>query len=455
MKHKILHTVFFLSSFFCHAQYNWQALPTAPISWRFDDIFFLNPRMGWAVNGDYNYLTPTQFGRIFRTLDGGNSWQLLKDSSVTFYRSVGFADSLTGWVGNLADTTKYNGIPVTTDTIPLYQTNDGGHTWQPANLPHPHPAGICGISVVTDSIVYAYGRYYGPAGYVKTVNKGATWTYTDMSAYASGLIDGYFFNKDTGFITGVSLNNTALILSTHDGGTTWQIAYQSAGQAQEYLWKLSFPSRDTGYASIQSFGGNTNFLKTTDGGISWQKKVFTTNFTYELQGIGFINNTTGWIGGDQYAPTYKTIDGGNTWHIDSSFGIQEPPYNNIYITGFSINRFRRFGDTLMYACGNTIYKLQAPSTGIKEVNKKLSTLSNYPNPFKAQTNIAYYLSEAADNIILDVYDILGQKVYSNNLGPQPIGKHDFVFNTVLQPGVYFYSLQTNNFRQTQKMLIND
>lgn len=279
MKFKYLFALLLLLSICCHAQYNWQALPTAPVSYRFDDMFFLNPQMGWAINP--NYLNPNvypsiQFGRIFKTIDGGNSWQLLKDSSNTIYRSVGFADSLTGWVGNLADTSTYLGIPGTTDTIPLYQTNDGGLNWQPVNLPQPHPAGICGISVVTDSIVYAYGRYYGPACYVKTTNKGASWTFKDMSAYAIGLVDGYFFNKDTGLITGQSNNSTALILSTYNGGTTWQVVYQSTHSYQDIVWKLSFPSRDTGYASVQcppcagSFPAY--FLKTTNGGITWTEK---------------------------------------------------------------------------------------------------------------------------------------------------------------------------------------
>src|SRR6185437_12748177 len=96
--------------------------------------------LGWAINPVYSYVYPSQYGRIFKTTDGGNTWQLLKDSSATFYRSIGFADSLTGWVGNLGYFSA-----VSRDTNVLYQTSDGGITWMPAKIPYPHPVGICGI----------------------------------------------------------------------------------------------------------------------------------------------------------------------------------------------------------------------------------------------------------------------------------------------------------------------
>jgi photosystem II stability/assembly factor-like uncharacterized protein len=141
------------------AQYNWKALPNAPKSWREDDMYFLNSNMGWVVHAYYPQNPGSQYGQIYKTVDGGNTWQLMKDSSKTFYRAIGFADSLTGWVGNLADTNKYYGSALTPDTIPMYQTTDGGKTWFPVNLPNPHPVGICGISVISDSLVYAYGRW--------------------------------------------------------------------------------------------------------------------------------------------------------------------------------------------------------------------------------------------------------------------------------------------------------
>ena len=348
------------------AQLSWQPLAAAPKSYRLDDFYFLNPKRGWVISPNYSYMTPKKLGQIYRTNDAGLSWQLLVDSSKTFFRSIGFADSLNGWVGNLADSV------ATPDTVPLYRTKDGGTTWLPVtNIPSPRPKGICGISVVTDSVIYAYGRFYGPPVLIKTMDKGATWTSQDMSAYASGLVDAHFFDKDTGFVTGC-YNGTyqtgtqkALILSTFDGGATWQVRHQST-RVQEEVWKICFPSRKIGYATIEYQGSTTAsstfFLKTTDGGITWTDMPFPliSPKSYDMEGVGFINDTIGWIGGDCESPTYKTTDGGITWNPDLSFGKRTSYIECNSPQGLTMNRFRKFGDTLMYASGYTVCRLSSP-----------------------------------------------------------------------------------------------
>src|SRR6187431_3084902 len=104
----------------------WDALPNAPFAkGRHDDVFFVDQDLGWVVNG---------YGEIFRTTDGGDSWepQLLEPS--IYFRAVGFANPMKGWAGNL------NGSPL------LYSTTNGGATWTPMdNIPAPRPTGICGI----------------------------------------------------------------------------------------------------------------------------------------------------------------------------------------------------------------------------------------------------------------------------------------------------------------------
>jgi len=431
---------------FCNAQYTWHALPAAPISWRFDDIYFVNPQMGWAINANYDYLSPNQYGRIFKTTDGGNTWQKLKDSANTFFRSVGFADSLTGWVGNLADTIDTNslGIPITSDTIPLYQTNDGGITWNPAVLPNPHPAGICGISVVTDSIVYAYGRFYGPAGYVKTTDKGTTWVFTDMNSMAIGLVDGHFFGPDTGFITGMGTDHKAIILSTTDGGATWNYCYHSTGSDTDEVWKIFFPSRNIGYASIEYQGrtypySSNWYLKTTDGGLTWVENPFIA--PYDEEGIGFINDSVGWIGGDFRQHTYKTTDGGNSWAIDFTFGVETPPYS-FGDPGFFINRFRSVGPDLMYASGNTIYKLNLPATGIEEAQNEAQNINNYPNP--ATTDFTITAQNLINQIIIT--NVLGQTVYTHHYNNKQVQIN--VAN--LRSGVYFMKVNGSEVRKFVK-----
>ena len=447
-KLQLLLVVMIFSSLASSAQFDWQALPSAPTSpYRFDDIYFLNPKIGWAVKP---IAAPViNLGQIWETRDGGMNWKLNHDSSQTYYRCVGFADSLNGWIGNLADTT------ISNDTIPLYSTHDGGKTLQPINLPYPRPKGICGISVVTDSVVYAYGRYYGPPVLAMTKDKGKTWVTKDMSPYASvGLIDGWFWSKDTGFITGQNGANS-VILHTVDGGNTWQTVYQATRGDTDHVWKIFFPSRNIGYGSIEYTGKlqgyqttyKTYFTCTTDGGKTWVEKPFITG--YDEEGCGFINDSTGWIGGWS-GMNYITTNWGNTWKIDSSFAFQTlgqyspEPY---------VNRFRRFGDTIMYAGGNTIYKLDTRITGISELKNTNAFVSNYPNPFTDKTTITYILQRPCRNVVIDIYNAQGQKASSKNLGFKNVGQNNYVFNEDLPAGVYYYSITTSDIKMCKKMII--
>ncbi|MBL0280585.1 MAG: hypothetical protein IPQ11_09640 [Bacteroidetes bacterium] len=106
---------------FCKLQaQTWQELPNAPAA-QFvnDDIFFINDNIGWMVNLD---------GFIYKTIDGGDTWDTLIIQPGTAFRSIGFFDEMNGYCGNLGPG---SWITETTDTIPLYQTHDGGTTWTP------------------------------------------------------------------------------------------------------------------------------------------------------------------------------------------------------------------------------------------------------------------------------------------------------------------------------------
>lgn len=438
------------------AQYNWVVYPNTPTTpYRFDDVYFINPNQGWLVDPIvFQYTAPPtvlSYGRVYETHNGGVTWTLVHDSMPSYLRSVGFIDSLHGFIGNLGDQT------VTSDTIAMYSTNDGGKTLTPVNFPEPRPKGICGISVVNCSVVYAYGRYYGPPVLAKTTDGGKTWKTYDMSHYASvGLIDGWFWSPDTGFVTGQNGSN-AVILHTNDGGATWQTVYQATRNDTDHVWKIFFPSRNVGYGSIEYTGdlqnnrGNykTYFVKTTDGGKTWIEYPFVPN--YDEEGCGFINDTVGWIGG-WTGMSYITKDGGNTWAMDSSFGISSVPYTQPLPY---INRFRKFGDSLFYASGNTIYKLMLykPNTDVQVPATNNDAITNFPNPFDTQTTILYTLPRTSSFVLLQVFDATGRKVCSKQMGAQTAGEHELQYDQPLAPGEYYYTITTDNFKGTRKMVV--
>jgi hypothetical protein len=79
---------------------------------------------------------------------------------------------------------------------------------------------------------------------------------------------------------------------------------------------------------------------------------------------------------------------------------------------------------------------------------------NYPNPFNPVTVISYSVPKTA-TLNLKVFDIMGREIKTllkNQL--VSAGSHEVSFNASgLPSGVYFYTLETGEFRSTKKMII--
>lgn len=410
---------------------------------RINDNFFLNANLGWAVNG---------IGQIHRTTDGGVTWtKQLDKTSKTHFRSVGFYDSLNGYAGALGWGDANN--TGATDTVILYKTTNGGLNWVPEHQLSSKTIerGFCGMHVFNDSVIYGVGRVRGPATFYKTTDRGANWTAKNMNSYTAGLIDVRFFSKDSGIVVGLTdtthTSSRAIILSTTDGGETWDTVYTTS-RNNEWAWKITFPSRMTGYVSLQR---NSNvapvyILKTTDGGISWTDKLFSAT-GYFVQGIGFLNDSLGWAGGTSLSPK-QTTDGGNTW---TSLTI-----------GNSLNRFRKVNDSVMYVSGAGMWKY-SPGTALGVQNGVPVPASamleqNYPNPFNPQTTISFTVPEDGYATI-SIYDISGAWVRTLAAGEMKKGKTTVSWDGRIESdedapsGTYFYRLQTKSSTETKKMLL--
>lgn len=393
----------FLSSNTLFSQ-SWHLLSKSPsAAWRHDDLFFINADTGWVVNVD---------GYIYKTTNGGNSWSTLLYKPSTSFRCVGFANKNKGWAGNLGT----GSWSPTSDTFPLYQTNDGGNTWQQAtNITGPLPKGICGIWVVDSSVVYAVGRVGGPGFIMKTVNGGASWTSTPAPSPMFYLIDCIFFSADTGLVagcTGTAGQERFAIFRTTNGGQSWQTVHHS-DNFHGICWKISFPSRQTGYASVEAWNDMDSIpvLKTTDGGITWTEKMFSDSFNWN-QGIGFINDSTGWCGAKE-GQVKQTTNGADQW--------DSVPF----VANF--NRFRKINDTVAYASGQRIWKYSGNQgssfTGITHIPDGLTLDQNYPNPFCDKTLITYHIP-AKGYVLLRVYDWTGRPVRTLVNEIQNEGRHE-------------------------------
>ncbi len=431
-----------------------QWLPTnAPVaSSRTDDIWFIDPSTGWAVNSN---------GQILMTTDGGNSWTEQFRANSTYLRCVGFANRLNGWVGTLTEARR------------MFHTKDGGLTWeQVANLPAVAPAAICGLSVVNESVIYASGTNFPNKAprMIKSLDGGETWSGWEMREHATLLVDTYFTSPERGWVVGGKANVAnptrndvkPVVLFTQDGGRTWvnRVAnLQDQLPFGEWGWKIFFLNQSVGYVSLENFSAGA-ILKTTDGGETWTRKVVNDQQgNANLEGIGFVDENHGWVWGwgdtnFQGGFNSETLDGGDNWRDANEIGR-------------FINRFRFFGNpvTVGYASGRTVFKYSAEPVAshpiaLASAARILDT--NEPQDWTGPVEIAYTVPSAgARRLTIDIWDRFGQYVRKllDEDSPRP-GSHSVIWNLEddagygVPPGAYIYRITVDDEAESRIIRLN-
>ena len=149
------------------------------------------------------------------------------------------------------------------------------------------------------------------------------------------------------------------------GGGTW-INRLAGQEAQfpfgEWGWKIFFVNDQVGFVSLENFTAAA-VAKTTDGGRTWTRlAVNDGQGNANLEGIGFVDQRRGWVGGwgsSNFSKGYSsaTLDGGTTWIAANEIGR-------------FINRFRFFGNPVSvgYASGDTVYKYSSDPVPVAAVS---------------------------------------------------------------------------------------
>jgi photosystem II stability/assembly factor-like uncharacterized protein len=399
----------------------WQALPGAPVAQRLDDLHFLDVQHGWVCTGD---------GGIFRTSDGGATWEQVLNNPARYYRCIRFADPQRGFAGTL------------TSGAVLERTTDGGDTWSTVSLPDPRPNALCGLSIASSQVIYGVGSYAGPARVIKSVDGGATWTSQDLAPLASTAIDVFFRSATEGFVVGsvgsFPSANRSVVLHTTDGGATWQQRFEGT-RLGEWCWKISFPTALVGYISLERFAGPMYFLKTVDGGLTWTELPFP---DYNEQGVGFATPDVGWIGGADN-PTLGTTDGGATW--------TPTPW------GEYLNRFQFLSPTLGYGTGVTVYRYAEAPLAVGDERPRPRPAVVAPNPFGLGTTIRFTL-QRPERVQLLIADPSGRIVRTLGDAERGAGPHVVEWDgrtdrgTRAPAGIYLYILHAGERHEMGKLV---
>ncbi len=320
---------------------NWQAIPLG-LTYLFGGsvdlvrgMSFMNKSTGFIV---------TDFGTVLKTINSGKSWQ--KDSSfrpsvekLAVMRSVNVLDS------------EYINICGGGGTV--IRSTNAGHSWYAATG---NKKSIRANCFVNSKIGFCVGE---DGSISKTPDGGMDWY--AQGTFTNRFLNSIFFvNELTGYIAG----DSGLIYKTTDTGISWnsQVGYRGFNGRSIY-----FVTKDTGIVA----GGNQDnerafIFKTTNGGNSWLK-VFDSLSLGLLNSIGFINNNTGFITGNN-GNLLKTTNAGDTWvtnniHVENLNSISfADSLNGIIVgtNGLTFNTTTGGDDWTSHASG-TFVKLNSVS----------------------------------------------------------------------------------------------
>ena len=293
----------------------------------------LSPTEAWAV-GNY--------GAIYHTSNGGQSWDARNSGTKVPLFSVDFADAEHGWaVGKSAEilaTTdggrtwahqkspidpskhlfKVHAVDARTvwgvgDWGAIAVTTDGGATWQDRSLPTltiltDGQSGRREHLVLEDVVLYDVAWPDAQHGYIAgefatllaTSDGGATWTKRPLPTEKT-IFGVYFATRDEGWAVGID----GLVLHTTDGARTWTVQHGNPEPATIDELAFNDALKNPGMYSVSVVGqtgivvGDTGtILVSGDGGKSWSRRVLPERDRYSwLRDVSLVAGSHGVIVG--------------------------------------------------------------------------------------------------------------------------------------------------------------
>ncbi|HRN25498.1 MAG TPA: YCF48-related protein [Ignavibacteriaceae bacterium] len=391
---------------------NWQ-IQNLGVSNYISDIFFLDENLGWAVTFELEGFDIRS--RILKTTNGGNYWEKENYRHLNIIlTTIFFEDSLNGWIG---------GQP-----FDLSYTDDGGLNWYPANV---DTGSFSNFPI--NKIKFSASHYGFAVGGAVDV-AGVVWRYNN----SEDLWKAYGIAPDK-FDDFIFIDSITAFALTADIERLYPIGVLDFDVKQNF-WT---------YNELDKYGKVTSIAKRTESEF-WCALGCDTSF-------------------------FVSFDSRNTWQF-------EPTNDSICINGIA------FADSLNGIAvahdGNIFRYIPEKPVNVENIKMEIPTTfvleQNYPNPFNPSTTIKYSIPNVIStgarnlNVILKVYDVLGNEIATLVNEVKPAGTYEIEFNSeasqgfVLTSGIYFYQLKVGDtstglpvgeqgsgqsFVQTKKMLL--
>ncbi len=235
------------------------------------DIYFINKQIGWVVT----YSNPNdreKTGYIYRTTDGGTSWQVQFSTTSALF-GIKFIDEKTGWVVG--------------DQRSIYNTTNGGEDWKS----------------LTEGSNERHKQEYGQPEYLG-----------NEPLHTFTLYDLDFTDRQNGWIVG---DLGVILHATHGTDRNEKIVWkhQRGGprfhnSADGLLLGVDFISKTLGWA----VGENGTILHTRNGGVKWNAQSHPTHLLYD---VCLTMQNHAYVVGDRGA-IMQSVDDGANWKAQDS-----------------------------------------------------------------------------------------------------------------------------------------
>ena len=259
----------------------------------FQTLIITGAQTGWALIAMGN-----DQGEIRHTADGGVTWETRLAPDAWNLRGVAFASDSCGWA--------------ITHSPLVFRTTDGGLSWQSANLPVAASCEQKTLAFIDDQTGWINGVVPGEAGFVcRTQDGGQTWSLLDSTFSDPWTREMIFADADRGWLVAGDPDSGThgQITSTTDGGVHWTVCLITADFAG-----LGAAVTPAGHAVAV---GTTGFLvRPQDNECDWEA-VTGNGPTVALSGIDFVSATHGWVVGANGA-VWRTTNGGLQWQPQNS-----------------------------------------------------------------------------------------------------------------------------------------
>ncbi len=234
---------------------------------------FRDSQHGWLLI-DYFMGAGSHAAELYRTIDGGRSWELIPEVYLEAYLTHGsgldFIDDRHGWATSNDPVLVYMGLNV---------TNDRGHTWHFQELPYPsellgvneYDPHSCYVSRprlrtarIGSVVVECEGDYF----LYTSEDGGQSWRGVAIPGGPPQLLDpmtGWTLDGHVSDDLDPDEIRSCDLYKTEDGGYSW-----TKVTTVDWCGTLNFVSDEVGWA-LGAIADETAFMHTKDGGRTWER----------------------------------------------------------------------------------------------------------------------------------------------------------------------------------------